>query len=185
VKSRAHSALNKGHHALAEQHNASHLGSHNSSCIKVISDEADLNSSLATSRAVEPRQATYAYRNRRGCTALLRPYEPSARADTINPARDPAANFARHRGLTLAHIIPAVFYITLLPLQFINHLRLRFPCLHRWNGRVLVGLGDCVAMTALVMSFIMAKVARAGGVGRPRLNINHHIRLPAYLRKIS
>jgi hypothetical protein len=81
---------------------------------------------------------------------------PSIGADSVNPAKDLDANFARHRGLTLAHIIPAAFYITLLPFQFANRLRARFPRLHRWNGRVLVGLGAYVAITALVMSFTMA-----------------------------
>lgn len=81
---------------------------------------------------------------------------PSIGADSVNPAKDLDENFARHRGLTLAHIVPAVFYIALLPFQFTNRLRARFPGLHRWNGRVLVGLGAYVAITALVMSFTMA-----------------------------
>ena len=81
---------------------------------------------------------------------------PGISADSVNPAKDLDANFARHRGLTVAHIVPAVFYIALLPFQFTNRLRLRFPKLHRWNGRVLVALGAYVAITALVMSFTMA-----------------------------
>ena len=85
---------------------------------------------------------------------------PSIGADSVNPAKDLDENFARHRGLTLAHIVPAVFYIALLPFQFTNRLRARFPGLHRWNGRVLVGLGAYVAITALVMSFTMLSVDR-------------------------
>jgi hypothetical protein len=81
---------------------------------------------------------------------------PGIGADSLNPAKDLDANFARHRDLTLAHIIPAIVYISLLPFQFANRLRARFPGLHRWNGRVLVGLGAYVAITALVMSFTMA-----------------------------
>jgi hypothetical protein len=81
---------------------------------------------------------------------------PSISPASVNPAKDLNANFARHRGLTLAHIVPAVFYIALLPFQFTNRLRVRFPKLHRWNGRGLVGLGAYVAITALVMSFTMA-----------------------------
>jgi hypothetical protein len=65
---------------------------------------------------------------------------PGISADSVNPAKDLDANFARHRGLTLAHIVPAVFYIALLPFQFTNRLRILFPRLHRWNGRVLVGI---------------------------------------------
>ena len=76
--------------------------------------------------------------------------------DSGNPAKALDANFTPHRGLTLAHIVPAFFYITLLPLQFLHRLRSRYPRLHRWNGRVLVGLGAYVACTALVMSFTMA-----------------------------
>lgn len=81
---------------------------------------------------------------------------PGISADSVNPAKDLDANFARHRSLTLAHIVPAVFYIALLPFQFTNRLRVRFHKLHRWNGRVLVGLGAYVAISALVMSFTMA-----------------------------
>jgi hypothetical protein len=33
---------------------------------------------------------------------------PSISADSVNPAKNLDANFARHRGLTLAHIVPAV-----------------------------------------------------------------------------
>jgi hypothetical protein len=95
-----------------------------------------------------------------GIVVVVRRYSvlmgPGIRADSVNPAKVLDANFARHRGLTLAHIVPAVFYIALLPLQFTNRLRVRFPKLHRWNGRVLVGLGAYVATTALVMSFTMA-----------------------------
>jgi hypothetical protein len=81
---------------------------------------------------------------------------PSISPELANPAKDLDANFARHRGLTLAHIVPAVFYIALLPLQFTNRIRVRFPNLHRWSGRVVLGLGVYVAITALVMSFTMA-----------------------------
>jgi uncharacterized membrane protein len=81
---------------------------------------------------------------------------PGTSSSAPNPAKALDANFAPHRGLTLAHIVPAFFYISLLPLQFINRLRTRYPRLHRWNGRVLVTLGAYVAFTALVMSFTMA-----------------------------
>jgi uncharacterized membrane protein len=81
---------------------------------------------------------------------------PGPAAESLNPAKRLDANFARHRALTLAHIVPAVFFITFLPFQFANRLRVRFSKLHRWNGRVLVGLGAYVATTALVMSFTMA-----------------------------
>ncbi len=62
------------------------------------------------------------------------------------------AAFVRYRVLTMVHILPALFFILLTPLQFIRGLRTRRPRLHRWTGRVVVVSGIVVGITALIMS---------------------------------
>jgi hypothetical protein len=66
------------------------------------------------------------------------------------------SGFARHRALTLAHILPAALLMVLMPLQFSRHIRERHLVWHRWSGRLLVVLGFVVGLTALVMSYTMA-----------------------------
>jgi uncharacterized membrane protein len=64
--------------------------------------------------------------------------------------------FARHRLLTLVHILPGGLFLVLGSLQFVRRLRSRRPRLHRWMGRVAVVLGLITGITALVMSPQMA-----------------------------
>ncbi len=66
------------------------------------------------------------------------------------------ANFARHRLLTMIHIIPGLVFMILAPLQFVRRLRTRKPGLHRWMGRVAIAAGLIIGSTALVMSPQMA-----------------------------
>lgn len=70
------------------------------------------------------------------------------------------ANFARNRLLTMVHIIPGLLFVLLAPLQFIRRLRNRQPRLHRWIGRIVLGAGAIIGVSALVMSPLMA----TGGV---------------------
>ncbi|HEY3738401.1 MAG TPA: hypothetical protein VGL53_01090, partial [Bryobacteraceae bacterium] len=51
------------------------------------------------------------------------------------------AGFARHRTLTLLHILPAALFLGLMPLQFVTRVRVRWIRWHRWSGRVLLVLG--------------------------------------------
>ena len=60
------------------------------------------------------------------------------------------AGFERHALLTVLHIVPALVFLVLGPVQF---LRLRA---HRWTGRVFFGAALMVGITALVMSPRMA-----------------------------
>jgi uncharacterized membrane protein YsdA (DUF1294 family) len=62
------------------------------------------------------------------------------------------AGFARHRLLTMLHIVPGLLFILLGPLQFVRSLRVRWPGLYRWSGRVFLVSGMIVGITALVMS---------------------------------
>lgn len=66
------------------------------------------------------------------------------------------ANFARHRLLTMIHIIPGLLFVLLAPLQFVRTLRNRRPRLHRWMGRIVLASGAVIGITALVMSPQMA-----------------------------
>jgi uncharacterized membrane protein len=65
------------------------------------------------------------------------------------------AGFARHPLLTMVHIVPALLFVVLGPLQFVQTLRARRPGLHRWIGRVVLASGMMIGATALVMSLQM------------------------------
>jgi hypothetical protein len=71
--------------------------------------------------------------------------------------------FARHPILTLVHILPALGFIVLAPLQFSSTLRSRHLQWHRWSGRVVLICGVVVGVSALVMSFAMPSI---GGVNQ-------------------
>src|SRR5215472_14481780 len=74
----------------------------------------------------------------------------------FGPAAALDAGFARHRALTLVHIVPASLFVCLAPLQFLPSIRRRHIWSHRWSGRVLLILGGIVGAAALRMSYTMA-----------------------------
>lgn len=59
------------------------------------------------------------------------------------------AAFARRPVLTLIHIVPAMFFIIFVPLQFSATLRTRHPNVHRWIGRFLMTLSVVIGLSAL------------------------------------
>lgn len=61
-------------------------------------------------------------------------------------------HFAAKAGMTLLHIVPSLLFVSLLPLQFVGSLRIRHPQLHRWSGRVIMGLGAVLGLSALWLS---------------------------------
>lgn len=65
-------------------------------------------------------------------------------------------HFLQHRALTLVHILPALLFILLAPLQFVTRIRTRKPRLHRWLGRILICLGLVIGASAMLMNFTMA-----------------------------
>jgi uncharacterized membrane protein len=71
--------------------------------------------------------------------------------------------FARHPFLTLIHILPALLFVLLGPLQFNQTFRQRYLQWHRRSGRVLLVCGAIVGVSALVMSFGMPAI---GGVNQ-------------------
>src|SRR6267143_1367277 len=71
----------------------------------------------------------------RRTVVLLKPGAMSARN---NPAADLDSHFAGERSLVLAHILPAMLFMVLGPLQFVRSLRTKYPRLHRWSGRIVL-----------------------------------------------
>jgi Predicted membrane protein (DUF2306) len=70
-----------------------------------------------------------------------------------NPAAALDAHFKNHRGLTLTHILPAMLFMILGPLQFVKRIRTKHPAVHRWSGRVFLLASAIVGVTGLAMSF--------------------------------
>jgi uncharacterized membrane protein len=83
-------------------------------------------------------------------------FAPSPAPSNFPEAAAMDSGFARHPLLTMAHIIPGLLFMVLGPLQFVRRLRNRRPELHRWMGRVVLGSGMVIGITALVMSPQMA-----------------------------
>lgn len=59
------------------------------------------------------------------------------------------ANFAAHRTGIYTHIFAAILTLIIGPLQFSNRLRNKYVTLHRWSGRVYLGIGVLVGGSAL------------------------------------
>src|SRR2546423_10245950 len=77
---------------------------------------------------------------------------PSATPTAKNPAAGLDAHFAGHRTLTLTHILPAMLFMVLGPLQFLRSLRAQYPRVHRWSGRVFLIASAVVGISGLRMS---------------------------------
>jgi Predicted membrane protein (DUF2306) len=61
------------------------------------------------------------------------------------------ALFVAKASLTLAHIVPALMLILLVPLQFSRRFRTRHLKAHRWIGRVIMLLGLIVGISGLAL----------------------------------
>jgi uncharacterized membrane protein len=81
---------------------------------------------------------------------LLKPGALSARN---NPAAELDGAFADRRRLTFAHILPAVLFMLLGPLQFVRGLRAKYPRLHRWSGRIFLTASFVVGVSGLALAF--------------------------------
>lgn len=79
-------------------------------------------------------------------------------AVTSPPRKGPAQlvnldqGFYDEARLTLAHIVPGMLFVTLLPFQFSRTFRNRHLRKHRLIGRILVVVGVIIGVTALAMS---------------------------------
>ena len=79
--------------------------------------------------------------------------KPGALSSSRNPAADLDAHFAGERALVLTHILPAMLFMVLGPLQFVRGLRSRSPQVHRWSGRVFLVASAVVGITGLRLAF--------------------------------
>jgi uncharacterized membrane protein len=71
--------------------------------------------------------------------------------------------FAAHRLLVYAHVFSAALTLTAGPLQFSTWLRNKHTALHRWSGRIYLGIGVAIGGVA---GFYMALIAEGGPVSR-------------------
>jgi uncharacterized membrane protein len=96
---------------------------------------------------------------------LIEGYHPPATGSNPAAAQFLALDdvFARYPALTLLHILPALFFLVLAPLQFNQTFRQRHLHWHRRTGRVLLVCGMIVGVSALIMSFGMPAI---GGVNQ-------------------
>lgn len=81
---------------------------------------------------------------------------PTAAPPRFPVAADLDRGFITHAQLTRVHVIPGLLFMVLGPLQFSSRIRGRHLRFHRYSGRVFVGAGFVVGITALVMSPMMA-----------------------------
>jgi uncharacterized membrane protein len=86
----------------------------------------------------------------RRSVVLLRPGALSSRN---NPAADLDKAFTDRRTLTLTHILPAMLFMVLGPLQFVRGLRSKYPQVHRWCGRIFLTASAVVGVTGLTLAF--------------------------------
>jgi uncharacterized membrane protein len=82
---------------------------------------------------------------------LLKPGALSARNNPAGAELD--SSFANRKTLTLTHILPAMLFMVLGPLQFVRRLRSRHPALHRWSGRVFLAASAVVGVTGLRLAW--------------------------------
>jgi len=79
--------------------------------------------------------------------------KPGTMSSAKNPAVQLDAHFANHATLTLAHVLPAMLFMVLGPLQFVRSLRAKYPQVHRWSGRIFLTASTVVGVTGLTMAF--------------------------------
>ena len=80
-------------------------------------------------------------------------FKPGALSSPRNPAGDLDAHFASERTLVLTHILPAMLFMILGPLQFARGLRSRHPQMHRWSGRIFLAASAVVGISGLRLAY--------------------------------
>ena len=88
----------------------------------------------------------------RRTVVLLKPATSTAQSARKNPAADLDRAFTDRRTLTLTHILPAMLFMVLGPLQFVRSLRVKYPRAHRWSGRIFLAASAVVGITGLALS---------------------------------
>lgn len=75
-------------------------------------------------------------------------------ANSRNPVPD--SGFIDHPLLTAIHIMPAIIFVLLAPLQFVKRIQVQYPTFRRVTLNVVLACGLVIGSTALIMGFIMA-----------------------------
>jgi uncharacterized membrane protein len=78
--------------------------------------------------------------------------KPGTLSSPKNPAADLDAHFTSERTLVLTHILPAMLFMILGPLQFVRGLRSRYPQVHRWSGRIFLAASAVVGISGLKLA---------------------------------
>src|SRR5688572_12573438 len=71
------------------------------------------------------------------------------------PADGPLAELFVYPGWSIAHFVPGVLFMTLVPLQLWARFRNRHRAVHRWCGRLLVASGVLLGVTGTVLPLTM------------------------------
>ena len=83
---------------------------------------------------------------------------PVATARAASPFGQSDVFFEQHSLLLLIHILPALLFIGLGPLQFSRNFRSRHLNWHRWSGRIFLASSSIIGITALWMSFAVPAI---------------------------
>src|SRR5260370_33534662 len=78
--------------------------------------------------------------------------KPETFSSANNPAVQLDAHFANHTTLTLMHILPAMLFMVLGPLQFVGSLRSKYPQIHRWSGRIFLTASAAAGVSGRTMA---------------------------------
>jgi uncharacterized membrane protein len=71
------------------------------------------------------------------------------------------SKYAAHPHLIRFHVIAGSLFLLFAPLQFVRRIRTRHRRLHRWSGRVLLGLAPLWLIPALYFGLFMPLAGRA------------------------
>ncbi len=74
------------------------------------------------------------------------------------------ATFGRHPLVARLHTIGGAVFLLFAPLQFAGPLRRRFVRMHRWSGRLLLGIGFLGAISGLYFGLLMPFTGRQESV---------------------
>ena len=67
-------------------------------------------------------------------------------------------SYVEHPILSTLHLMPGILFTLLGPLQLTPAIRLRWPAVHRWSGRVFIASGILIAISALIMAMLFPVV---------------------------
>ncbi|GAB4033118.1 DUF2306 domain-containing protein [Spirosoma jeollabukense] len=89
---------------------------------------------------------------------LVNGYRPAVSSKPASPFSETDAIFAHYPFLTLIHIVPALLFVTLGPIQFSRKIRRNYPAWHRRSGRIFLLSSTIIGLTALLMSLAMPSI---------------------------